>query len=56
MVEKLGSGTFLYLEKDGEPLVVEAEGDTNIAVGDTIKIGFLATKCHLFDSNNQAFQ
>ena len=56
VVEKLGSGTFLYLEKDGDPLVVEAEGDTNIVVGDTIKIGFLATRCHLFDSSNQAFQ
>ena len=56
VVEKLGSGTFLYLEKDGDPLVVEAEGDTNIVVGDTIKIGFLTTRCHLFDSNNQAFQ
>ena len=56
VVEKLGSGTFLYLEKDGDPLVVEAEGDTNIAVGDTIKIGFVAKRCHLFDSSNQAFQ
>ncbi len=56
VVEKLGSGTFLYLEKDGDPLVVEAEGDSNIVVGDTIKIGFVATKCHLFNINNQAFQ
>ena len=54
VVEKLGSGTFLYLEKDGEPLVVEAEGDTNIKVGDTIKVGFIASRCHLFDNNNQA--
>ena len=30
VVEKLGSGTFLYLEKEGEPLVVETEGDSNI--------------------------
>ena len=56
VVEKLGSGTFLYLEKDGDPLVVEAEGDTNIAVGDTIKVGFVASRCHLFDNNNKAFQ
>ena len=34
VVEKLGSGTFLYLEKEGEPLVVETEGDSKIKVGD----------------------
>ena len=56
VVEKLGSGTFLYLEKEGEPLVVEAEGDSNIKVGDTVKIGFDASKCHLFDSNHNAFK
>jgi len=55
VVEKLGSGTFLYLEKDGEPLVVEVEGDSNIKVGDTIKVGFVASRCHLFDEKNQAF-
>ena len=56
VVEKLGSGTFLYLEKDGEPLVVETEGDSNIKVGDTVKVGFTASRCHLFDSSNQAFK
>jgi len=56
VVEKLGSGTFLYLEKDGEPLVVETEGDSNIKVGDTVKVGFSASRCQLFDSSNQAFK
>ncbi len=56
VVEKLGSGTFLYLEKEGEPLVVEAEGDSNIKVGDTVKVGFSASRCHLFDKQNQAFK
>ena len=56
VVEKLGSGTFLYLEKDGEPLVVETEGDSNIKVGDTVKVGFTASRCQLFDSNKQAFK
>ncbi len=56
VVEKLGSGTFLYLEKEGEPLVVETEGDTNIKVGDTIKVGFTASRCHIFDKNNKAFE
>ena len=56
VVEKLGSGTFLYLEKDGEPLVVETEGDSNIKVGDNVKVGFTASRCQLFDSSNQAFK
>ena len=56
VVEKLGSGTFLYWEKDGEPLVVETEGDSNIKVGDTVKVGFTASRCQLFDSSNQAFK
>ena len=55
VVEKLGSGTFLYLEKDGEPLVVETEGDSNIKVGDNIKVGFTASRCHLFGNDNKAF-
>ncbi len=56
MVYELGSGTFLYLEKEGEPLVVETEGDSNIKVGDTIKVGFEASRCHLFDSSEKAFK
>ena len=56
VVEKLGSGTFLYLEKDGEPLVVETEGNSTIKVGDTVKVGFPSKRCHLFDSSNQAFK
>jgi len=55
VVEKLGSGTFLYLEKDDEPLVVETEGDSNIKVGDTVKISFTASRCHLFGQDKQAF-
>ena len=56
VVEKLGSGTFLYLEKEGEPLVVETDGDSNIKVGDTVKVAFDAARCHLFDSSKQAFK
>ena len=56
VVEKLGSGTFLYLEKDGEPLVAETEGHSDIKVGDTVKVGFPSNRCHLFDSSNQAFK
>jgi len=55
VVEKLGSGTFLYLEKNDEPLVVETEGDSDIKVGDTVKVGFTASRCHLFGKNQQSF-
>lgn len=56
VVEKLGSGTFLYLEKEGEPLVVETEGNSTIKVGDTVKVGLPSNRCHLFDNSNQAFK
>ena len=51
VIEKLGSGTFLYIEKENEPLVVSVEGDPNINVGDNVTVGFNAKRCHLFDKN-----
>ena len=56
VVEKLGSGTYLYLEKEGDPLVVQTDGDTNIRVGDTVKIGFDPFRCHLFDNKGISFK
>jgi hypothetical protein len=35
---------------------VETEGDSNIKVGDTVKVGFSASRCHLFDNTNQSFK
>ena len=56
VVEKLGSGTYLYLEKEGDPLVVQTDGDTNIKVGDTVKIDFDPFRCHLFDNKGISFK
>ncbi len=56
VVEKLGSGTYLYLEKDGDPLVVQTDGDTDIKVGDTVKIGFDPFRCHIFDNKGISFK
>ena len=56
VVEKLGDVTYLYLEKDGEPLVAETEGHSEIKVGDTVIFGFPAGRCQLFDSSGQAFK
>ena len=53
VVEKLGSGTFLYLEKEGEPLVVETDGDSKIKVGDTINVVFNPDKCHVFNKSKE---
>ena len=54
VVEKLGSGTFLYLEKEGDPLVVETDGDSKIKVGDMVKVGFDPNKCHLFNRDGES--
>ena len=41
---------------EGKVFVVETDGDSNIQVGDTVKVGFEASRCHIFDSSNQAFK
>ena len=41
VVEKLGSGTFLYLEKEGEPLVVQTEETPTLKLGILSKLAFL---------------
>ena len=53
VVEKLGSDTFLYLEKEGEPLVVETDGDSKIKVGETINVVFNPDKCHVFNKSRE---
>ena len=56
VVEKLGSETYLYLEKEGDPLVIQTDGDTNIKVGDMVKIGFEPSRCHLFENKGNSFK
>ena len=56
VIEKLGSSTFLYLEKDGEPLVVQTDGENSANIGDNLSLSFDLNKCHLFDENNLAFK
>ena len=38
VIEKLGSSTFLYLEKDGEPLVVQTDGENSANIGDNLSL------------------
>ena len=52
VTEKLGSSTFIYLEGDKEPIVMEVTGNTTIKVGDLVKIKLDLEKTHLFNSQN----
>ena len=52
VTEKLGSSTFIYLEGDKEPIVMEVTGDTTIKLGDLVKIKLDLEKTHLFNSQN----
>ena len=53
VVEKLGSNTFIYLDNEGDPIVVEASGDSLIKVGDDVKIKFDLNKTNLFNSSKK---
>ena len=44
------------VEKEGDPLVVQTDGDTNIKVGDTVKIRFDPFRCHLIDNKGISFK
>ena len=52
VTEKLGSSTFIYLEGEKEPIVMEVAGDTSIKVGDIVKVKLDLEKTHLFNSQN----
>ena len=49
VTEKLGSSTFIYLEGEKEPIVMEVAGDTAIKVGDIVKVKLDLEKTHLFN-------
>ena len=54
VTEKLGSSTFIYLEGEKEPIVMEVAGDTTIKVGDIVKVKLDLEKTHLFNSQNHS--
>ncbi|WP_445681311.1 ABC transporter ATP-binding protein [Radicibacter daui] len=57
VVERLGGHTFLYI-KVGRDLVVtvQAGGESDAGIGDTISIGLPVGEAHLFDQNGHAFR
>ncbi|MEM7044251.1 MAG: sn-glycerol-3-phosphate ABC transporter ATP-binding protein UgpC [Pseudomonadota bacterium] len=56
-VEHLGGETYAYLDRGGaEPLVIKADGDARIAVGEVVPVGIRSETCYLFDNEGKAFQ
>ena len=54
VVEKLGSGSYLYINnKDENPLIVAVKSESKISQGDLINIGFDSEKGYLFDEKGQ---
>jgi len=49
VVEKLGSSTFIYLDSQIEPVVVECDGDISVKTGDIINVKFNFEKIILFN-------
>ena len=49
VVEKLGSSTFIYLDNQIEPVVVECDGDISVKTGDIINVKFNFEKIILFN-------
>ena len=49
VVEKLGSSTFIYLDSQFEPVVVECDGDISVKTGDIINVKFNFEKIILFN-------
>ena len=54
VVEKLGSSTFLYLESQNEPIVVECSGDNTIKAGENVRVNFDFKKISVFDKEGKS--
>ena len=55
VVEKLGSGSYLYINnKDENPLIVSVRSESKISQGEFVNIGFDSEKGYLFDEKDQA--
>ena len=55
VVEHLGGQTLVHLETDsGESWLVQTDGSSTIAIGDTVHLGFDGTVSHVFDGQGQA--
>jgi multiple sugar transport system ATP-binding protein len=57
VAERLGDMTFLYVAVPGaeHDMVIRADADNPLHVGDTAYLTLPADRCHLFDADGQAF-
>ncbi len=54
-VERLGGETYIYLTVGSQKeVVVHASGDHQVAIGDTVEIGFSIAQSHLFGPDGQS--
>ncbi len=56
-VERLGGETYLYLNtRDRKEIVAHMAGDAQVAIGDTVEIGFSMAQSHLFGPDGQSIR
>ena len=44
------------INRESVKRILASKKIADFSPGDTIKVGFTADRCHLFDKNNQAFK
>ena len=55
VVERLGDATYLYVRAPGgDTLIVQTNGDRQVAIRDQVPIHISGNACHLFDANDIA--
>ena len=55
VIERLGDATYLYVKvAGGDTLIVQAEGDRRVSVGDRVPLSVDGKACHLFDAEDIA--
>jgi ABC-type sugar transport system ATPase subunit len=55
VVEQLGNTTFVYLDSDAGPLIVEADQTSRLHPGDTARVGIDVTRAHVFGEDGQVW-
>jgi ABC-type sugar transport system ATPase subunit len=51
VVEQLGNTTYVYLDSDAGPLIVEADQTSRFHPGDTARVAIDASRAHVFDES-----
>ena len=55
VVEQLGNTTFVYLDSEAGPLIVEADQSVRLHPGDRARVRLDATRAHVFDESGAAW-